>query len=620
MTSMQWSRAATHIRGDRFGFLLIASSLLVIALICGLYLRSQLDARTAQNRSDGVSLARVLSSIPYAGLVTGPGRQGPLEVVRTTQGNPDFAYGAVVTLDGSVLAEVTAPGITIPSTALPVEPSAWIGEREAAPTPDGRRVREFLSPVIENGERVAHVRIGFLEPGYEVFLAQASFLGLLALPIFLLTPLAYFLLRRAVRPLSDACVELNDLVQEKRFDTVQLEATGEVGEFIDGFNRFMRLAQSRIEELEQEKTSIVASSKVLAYQKSRVEAVLETLPDATFVLDETGSAIFANAKLEPVLGVSRGDVRGRKLEEWCANPRILALLAKFSGRDGMRSLGESVEIETGLSPDQVVEVEASPLVTSGAADDLVGTLVVVRDVTQESVAKRAHGEFVSHVAHELKSPLNVMSMYGESLLDASGDSEEFRVEASNVIRDEVERLSGLINTLLSIARIETGAVTIERQRIRLQEFLEDAVDAVSRAARDKELSFDVDVPRDIRNIYIDKELFRVAINNLLTNAIKYNRPNGEVHVSVREVADRVAISVRDTGIGIREDDLPQVFDKFFRSEDLEAQKRGGHGLGLSLAREIVELHGGRIRVQTTPGEGSEFSIELRTRSEDRDTG
>jgi len=613
---MQWIRGATRFRGERFGFLLIAASLIVIVLICALHLRSQLDARRAQVRSEGVSLARVLSSIPYAGLVPGPGRQGPLEVVRTSHSNPDFAYGAVVALDGRVLSEVTAPGASLAVAALPNEPAAWIGERAIAGTADGRAIREFLAPVIEGGERVAHVRIGFFEPGYEVFLAQASFLGLLALPIFLLTPLAYFLVRRAVRPLARACDELNGLVQNRRFETVQLETSGEVGEFIKGFNRFMQLAQGRIAELEQEKSGIVASSKVVAYQKARVEAVLEMLPDATLVLDETGSAIFVNAKLEPVLGVSRDAVRGRKPEEWCTNPDILALLARFTGHDSLRSAGESVEVAIGHGNEQIVAVAANPLGRSGASNELVGTLVVVRDITGEALTRRAHGEFVSHVAHELKSPLNVMSMYGESLIGSEGGSEDFRIEASNVIRDEVERLSSLINTLLSIARIETGSVAIERQRVRLEEFLEDAVTAVSRSARERQLEFHVDIPKDVKNLYIDKDLFRVAVNNLLTNAIKYNRDQGHVTVTVGETDDRVAIRVRDTGIGIHEEDLPHIFDKFFRSADVEAQKRGGHGLGLSLAREIVELHGGRICVETTPGEGSEFSIELRTRAKD----
>jgi signal transduction histidine kinase len=229
---------------------------------------------------------------------------------------------------------------------------------------------------------------------------------------------------------------------------------------------------------------------------------------------------------------------------------------------------------------------------------------------------------MAHVAHEIKAPLNVVSMYGESLLGEQAGSLDYRTEASNVISDEVERLATLVNTLLSIARIESGAVAIDRQRVRLQDFLEDAVTAVSRTAHTKSLQFLVDVPKDVNPIYVEKELFRVAINNLLTNAIKYNRDRGEVTVSVEEVGGQLCIRVRDTGIGISETDLPHIFDKFYRSDDAEIQKRSGHGLGLSLAREIVGLHGGVIEVESAPGEGTEFSIVLRTRapraSEDSD--
>ena len=614
---MEWNRIVARFRGERFGILLIVSSLLVIGLICGLHLSAQVTARGDQNRSEGLALARVLSTIPLSSLVPSTGAMGPLEVLRTSRRNPDFAYGAIVAPNGRVLAQVTASAGPIPDRSVPVAPAEWIGERAIVSEGDSPAIQEYLAPVIADGRRVAHVRIGFYEPGFGAFLAQASFLGLLALPIFLLTPIAFFVVRRATRPLALACEELNGRTQEQGFAPVQLEASGEVGQFIRGFNRFMRLAQSRVEELEQEKTRVVASSKVVAYQKARVEAVLETLPDATMVLDETGSVIFANAKLEPLLGVSRDDVRGSKPEEWCESPEVLALLAKFAGHDAPRSAGESIEVGSGGPGDPVLSVAASRIARGGDAEDLVGTLVVLRDVTHESVARRAHGEFVSHVAHELKSPLHVMSAYGESLVGSDGGEEAFRVEASNVIRDEVERLSALINTLLSIARIETGAVSIERQRVRLEEFLEDAVATVARSAREKQLEFHIDVPQGVRGIFIDKDLFRVALNNLLTNAIKYNRENGTVTVTVSDAEDRVAISVADTGIGISEDDLPHVFDKFFRSADPDAQKRGGHGLGLSLAREIVELHGGRIRVQTRPGEGSEFSIELRTRANER---
>jgi signal transduction histidine kinase len=600
---------------------LIGCTLCVIALICGLHVRAQLAARGDQNRAQGVSLVGVLSSISHERLVPQPGQQGPLDVVKTSQSNSDFAYTAIADADGRILTQVTAPGVILPVAAIPQEPSEWVGER-VLKTSDGRPVREFLSPVIEDGQRTAHVRVGFLEPDLAIFLEQVSLLGMMALPIFLLTPLAYFMLRRGVRPLVAACGELEDLVRGQRFDTVQIEASGEVGEFIRGFNRFMSLAKSRIGELEQEKNGIVASSKVVAYQKARIEAVLGSLSDATLILDETGSVVFANARLETILGISPEIALGRKAEEWCTHPEIVSALARCRGRAAQPMQSHEIELSTGAATPTSIRLTTRPLANREGSDAFVGTLVVLHDGTASALARRAQGEFMAHVAHEIKAPLNVVSMYGESLLGEQAGSLDYRTEASNVINDEVERLATLVNTLLSIARIESGAVAIDRQRVRLQDFLEDAVTAVSRTAHTKSLQFLVDVPKDVNPIYVEKELFRVAINNLLTNAIKYNRDRGEVTVSVEEVGGQLCIRVRDTGIGISETDLPHIFDKFYRSDDAEIQKRSGHGLGLSLAREIVGLHGGVIEVESAPGEGTEFSIVLRTRapraSEDSD--
>jgi PAS domain S-box-containing protein len=588
----------------------------VIAVICGLQIASQLKARREQIRAEGVSLARVLSTIPYEQLVPGPGRQGPLDVLKTSISNPDFAYGAIVTVEGRPLAQVTAPGVILPAAPLPQEPAAWNGQRLIDPAPHGRRVREFIAPVLEAGQHVAHVRVGFFEPGFGIFLEQASFLGMLALPIFLLTPLAYFLIRRGVRPLAAACEELNQNLQNRSLETVQIEASGEVGEFIRSFNHFMELARARVRELELEKRNIVASSKIVAYQKGRIETVLESFPDATLVLDETGTAVFANAKLESLLGVPPESALGRNLGDWCEEPRIRRILEACHGRNGQRSIGDEIELSADGSAPKTILLTTHPLTGLEGSGGFTGTLVVARDVTTEAIARRAQDEFITHVSHELKNPLNVMAMYGETLLGEQGASESFRVEASNVIQDEVERLATLISTLLSIARIEAGAVTVQRQRVRLQDFIADVVDAVSRSGRKAGLRFAIDVPADARPIFVEKELFRVAVNNLLTNAIKYNREEGEVAVSVEESSDRVSIRVRDTGLGIREEDLPHIFEKFYRSDDNEIQKLAGHGLGLSLTREIVELHGGSIEVQTEPGAGSEFSIVLRRRSRD----
>jgi signal transduction histidine kinase len=190
------------------------------------------------------------------------------------------------------------------------------------------------------------------------------------------------------------------------------------------------------------------------------------------------------------------------------------------------------------------------------------------------------------------------------------DDLEFRTEAVNVIRDEVERLAGLINNLLNITRIENGSLDLKRQRVKMGDLLRDAFENISRSGRGADLTFELDVPRELGLVNVDKDLLRIAVNNLLTNAIKYNRPGGRVTLAAEEGQESVRIRVRDTGIGIKPEDRARVFDKFFRSEEPQVRERTGHGLGLALVKDIVELHGGSLSVESEPGVGSEFVIEL----------
>ncbi len=219
-------------------------------------------------------------------------------------------------------------------------------------------------------------------------------------------------------------------------------------------------------------------------------------------------------------------------------------------------------------------------------------------------------EFISHISHELKTPLNVLSMYSESLLTEGGDNEEYRIEAVNVIHDEVERLSTLINNLLAINQYELGGVVAQRKHVRMHEFLEDAFNNITKSRGVKNLEFDLDIPREMSMVYIDKDLFRIAVNNLLTNAIKYSKTGGKVSMSASENENSIEITVSDEGYGIAESDIKQIFNKFFRSTDDNIRQQTGHGLGLSLARQIVLMHHGDLTCSSELGKGSRFVIHL----------
>jgi PAS domain S-box-containing protein len=597
------------VKSQRLGLLMIAVSLTVIAVILFLLVERQAESRRAQMRVQGLSMVRSISSIPFDQLLPKENQGVLVQALLNLKGNPDFGYGVIVDPQGKNLGDATAPGALIPNAAISTEPAAWYGEQALVSPGDGRKLREFYGPVLSNGSLRGFVRLGFYEP--RVFSTeQISFLSLLALPIFLMVPLFYFLIRRETKPLDKISQQLQEIAASGPA-SIQLNASGEMGDFVQNFNQFMQLTQKRLGEFEGEKMHMIASNRMLSYKKDKIETVLQAIPEAVIVMDETGSANFANAKVEPILGVKADQVIGHTPEDWCKNPEVRGFLSRFQQQPQQSWRVETMEYAPQNAPDRRIAVSAYPLFSAQDSSETQGTLVVFRDITQDHLAKNIGAEFVAQVSHELKTPLNTLSMYSETLLGDAGKNESVRVEAINVIHDEVERMSSLINNLLSISKIELGNIFLERKLVRLGDLLKDTFDNLAQSDRASELKFSAKLPPDLPPVALDKDLFRIAVTNLLTNAIKYNRPGGSVLLITEEIDDHIIIRVRDTGIGIAVEDQPRIFDKFFRASNPEAAGRGGHGLGLYLAREIVELHHGKLTVQSELDKGSEFTITIK---------
>ncbi len=594
-------------RTERPGLTVVCAALGVIAVTIALLLNYQRDARLTQIRAQGASLTRVLSGMSLAQLVPPDRRQGPLSVLKHRTVDSDFAYAVVVDAQGRPLAEVAADAVVIPVLPVGKEPSSWLVDRVVNLGTDGTRSIEFRAPIFDAGEWVAEVRIAFFEPPMLPGYGQLPFLATLALPIFLLAPLFYWLLKREIRPLVAVTRHLEQAVESEKFHRVDVQANGALAEFMERFNRFAGAAEGRIHELETGRDDLVTSAKLISYKKSRIETVLQTLPDGVLIFDENGQVNYANEKLPALLGVSKEDILNLPPREWQTYPEVIDLLAGHE-RTARRPM-DTLVFRTDQSP-RTLALNRYPLFSPRDASVTLGTLVVVRDATEEALAKQSRAEFVAHVAHELKTPLNTLSLYSEMLMD-NGEDRALRAEAINVIRDEVERVGSLIANLLNITRIEMGSLDLQKNRIRLADFLSDAFEHISHNARGKNLNFELDLPRDLPPIRVDKDLLRVAINNLLTNAIKYNDDQGTVRLSAEETNEAVVIRVEDTGVGINAEDCEHVFDRFYRGKSAQVAQAGGHGLGLALAKDIVELHDGSLSVTSELGKGAVFSITLK---------
>jgi signal transduction histidine kinase len=597
-------------RDERLGLAVVLASVLVIFVIIAMLFVYQHRETVAQIRAQGASLARVLANVSFSQLSSRTNAYGPLEVVRISQDSEHFAYAVITDVDGRILNVAAAPGISIGSEFQPAAANSWFGERNYRFPTSGLDVLEFHAPIVESGELAGNARIGYRMAGIALHWDQLPFLATLALPIFLLAPFFYFLLRREVKPIQGASEQLATLITEEQLRPFKLEASGELRDFIKKFNKVVQFAQKRIESLEVENSSLVKSQKLLSFGKMRVETVLRALPEAVIILGDDGRVTFANERVETLLGVNPKDILTLRPSEWCTDPDILNCLSKYETAGGKKRFDDTLRLQHVNSSGRRLGLSTYPLFAPKDPNVIFGRLVMIRDVTKEALAEESRANFIAHVAHELKTPLHAIALYAEALQGDQGGDEAFRIEAYNVMHDETERVATLVDNLLSITKIEMGSLQVKKTRVRLRDLLEDAFQHIRHSGHGADLTFELDLPHELSAIAVDKDLLRIAINNLLTNAIKYSNPGGTVRLSAAETDDGIQIRVADNGLGIASEDQAKIFDKFYRSADEAVRQRSGHGLGLPLAKDIVELHRGSLSVTSEPGRGSEFVISL----------
>jgi two-component system phosphate regulon sensor histidine kinase PhoR len=234
----------------------------------------------------------------------------------------------------------------------------------------------------------------------------------------------------------------------------------------------------------------------------------------------------------------------------------------------------------------------------------------MRDVTQQKLAEEMRDQFVDTATHELRTPLANIKAYAETLALTDVIDIEQQKQFLNTINSEATRLARFVDDLLSVSSMELGSMSLNKQVTELGRMLNEVLTKVRPQVEEKQLEFEVVLPEKMPEPEIDKDKIAAVLVNLLGNAVKYTPEGGRVTFRVNVTDQQIEINVEDTGVGIAEDELSKVFDKFFRSQDPRVQEQTGTGLGLALAQEIVRLHGGRIEVESEINSGSKFSVLL----------
>jgi len=339
----------------------------------------------------------------------------------------------------------------------------------------------------------------------------------------------------------------------------------------------------------------------LKTEGARREAILASMVEGVLAVDKDLRVTFCNNSFARTVGARIPVTRGITLLELVRDPEVLEMMTK------VLSTGERVERRLTLAAAHAhsFDVLAGPLAGPAAT----GALAIFHDVTELERLERVRKDFVANVSHELRTPLAAIRGYAETLLAGALEDQENNRRFVEVIDSQAMRLTNIASDLLTLSELESSEAGTPPHSVSVRAALGAALRTVESSARLRGVQLRCEPIDDIRVTGQDLRLEQVFVN-LLDNAVKFNRPNGEVRVDARAAGERVCITVADTGIGIPSEDLPRVFERFYRADKARSREMGGTGLGLSIVKHVVEQMGGTVMVESRLGEGCRFTVVI----------
>jgi len=403
----------------------------------------------------------------------------------------------------------------------------------------------------------------------------------------------FLVARRIIRPLNrlvetSVAVAAGDLEQR-----TGIHRNDEIGSLASSFDVMTERLAER--------------NRQLVEQASELEAILNSIADGVIVLDMEGQIITSNPAAQQVLTDMASNFRTGPLRE--LPPDLYEDISKVPELDQLSAAGMLQKPQRYRVGSRVLSALAAPVVTPDG--DELGTVVALRDITREVEADQLKDEFITNISHELRTPLTAIKGYTDLLLmTADGSLDARRMEFVETISDNTNQLLSHINTLIDISQIQAGSLGLEKDRLRFSELVGEVVERWREPLETKGLALRARLSGGSLWVHGDRDRLMWAIDNLLSNAYNYTLPGGRVEVRGFREDNQGRVDVSDTGVGVAAVDLPFLFTRFFRAPNELTFSVRGVGLGLFITRSIIELHAGRVWVESELGVGSTFSLAL----------
>ena len=421
-----------------------------------------------------------------------------------------------------------------------------------------------------------------------LILGTATIVGLIALAF------TYFVVGRIIRPLTTLTHAAQMIADGKLDFEVKVPGHDELGTLASAFNSMSHQLAARIDELQRQ-------GRELAENNERLETVLAGMVEGVIAIDNEERVLLANEAARAMLDFPVPAIAHRPIWEAVCNPMLQQVV-----RQAMQStMPQRVEFEVPRTQ-SVIALLAARL----PGDPCPGVVLVLHDVTDLRRLENIRREFVSNVSHELKTPLTSIQAYTETLLEGAIDDPDHNRAFLQRVQDQAERLHALILDLLQLARIESGKDVLELTSVPVAELVAACVRQRIAVCESKQLNLATQPADEPLHVLADAEGLRTILDNLVDNAINYTPPSGEVIITWTRQESLVELNVRDTGVGIADEHLGRIFERFYRVDKARSQEVGGTGLGLSIVKHLVQEFNGTVEVTSQLGVGSTFTVRL----------
>ncbi len=406
-------------------------------------------------------------------------------------------------------------------------------------------------------------------------------------------PLGYRYLNHITEPIKEITNIARKIANGDYNNRVNVESTDEIKILADTFNFMSHTLSTNISELQDKNT--------------KLQSIISSMKEGLIAVDNHKKIILINSPAEKFFNIDSENVFGEQILTLINNDKLKKVLKEMLEK----STSDKVEVAVENPERKILKIYTEFIKLNEDPNRIIGTLILILDVTEMRKLEKMRTDFVANVSHELKTPLTSITGFIETLKGGAINNEKVRDRFLDIIEIETERLTRLIEDLLTLSDIESNGINFaKKEEISINNVIFEVSHMAEELARQKNIKYSYEVEEDLQYLCGSKDWFKQLVLNLLENAIKYTPEGGEVRCLAYQRSNNAFIKVKDTGVGIPKKDIPRLFERFYRVDKARSGKVGGTGLGLAIVKHIVIAFNGEIRVKSEEGKGSEFTVRI----------